>query len=377
MPWRHFQNHKADEVALGYRISLENHFSTQQNINPSKIILEDDETKTVLFQDNILSFNEPPIPLGNMNVGKATVEKTFDAGTQLPAIINALNTLDNEEKAVVNTFYIVNPSNQDTAKAQAIFDNYFAYDDGSAELALVGARLGDQVAVKFRANVPDTLRAVQLFIPHILGSVTSQRFNLKVWLNDLNSTPAFKLDFVKPVYVDSLGGWTTYSLDTTPLALPVGDFYIGWQQALDPPSPNQAIPVGYDRNNPDKVVNNFMNIGNGWQLLTSGTAPINDGAVMIRAIVGDFTPFTSETKEIKAPVFAKVYPNPADDVLFVEMTSDLNAYQYRIFNVAGQLVKAGNASENIDIAALVTGFYVLELQHKTNYSKLHHKFVKR
>jgi hypothetical protein len=387
MPWRHFKDNKTDETITGYRLDLSNNFSATQNINPSQVIMEEAITGTTIFQDNILSFNEPPIALGNIPVGKHVVQKEYST-VQFNDIITNLGLFDNEENLTVNTYFIVNPSNQDgalpatllndTAKTQTIFDNYFAYDDGSAELAIVGGRLGDEVAVKFRANVPDTLRAIQLFIPRIAGDITGQqRFNLKVWIADLNTTPAFEISFAKPVYVDSLNGWTIYSLDTTPVYLPIGDFYIGWQQATDPSSPNKSIPVGYDRNNNDKVINNYMNIGNGWQILNSGTASIQDGAIMIRAIVGDFTPFTTDTEQPKSkPISATIYPNPTNNYLFVQLDDDYSNYQYRIVNVAGQILQQGTLQQELNVSDLSHGVYFLNIRHQTENINLNYKFVK-
>ena len=388
MPWRHFKNDKVNETNDEYRVDISNYFANTQNINPSQIIIEEAVTQTQLMQTNILSFNEQPIPLGNIPVGQHTVIKTYDP-TKFSDIIAGLDNFDNSTTLRVNTYFTVNPSNQDgtlsatlandTAFAETVFDNYFAYDDGGAELAIVAARSGDEVAVKFHANVADTLRALQIFIPRIAGDITGQqRFNLKVWVGDLNTTPAYRADFQKPVYVDSLNGWTTYSLDTTPVALPVGDFYIGWQQATDPSSPNQAIPVGYDRNNNDKVVNNFMNIGNGWQPLSSGTAPIQDGAIMIRAIVGDFTPFTTNTAANETTLAEpKIYPNPTSGQLFIDIEDDIENYSYRIYNIAGQALQEGNLQQHIEVSSLVNGIYFINIYHRTKAIHFNQKFIKQ
>lgn len=387
MPWRHFKNDKINETNDEYRVDLSNYFAATQNINPSQVIIEEATTGTQLMQDNILSFNEPPIALGNIPIGQHTVIKEYDAA-KFTDMISGLNNFDNSTELTVNSYFIVNPSNQDgtlsaalandTVFSETVFDNYFSYDDGGAELALVAARSGDEVAVRFRTNIADTLRAFQMFIPRIAGDVTGQqRFNLKVWLGDLNSTPVYQADFQKPIYVDSLNGWTTYSLDTTPVALPVGDFYIGWQQATDPSSPNQAIPIGYDRNNNDKVVNNYMNIGNGWQPLNSGSAPIQDGAIMIRAIVGDFTPFTTDTKTPESKsIFASIYPNPTDNQLFIQIEDDYNNYQYRIYNLAGQTLQQGILQQEINVSDLVNGVYFINIRHESEMINLNHKFVK-
>lgn len=386
MPWRHFKDNKTAETNTEYRVDLSNNFGTTQNINPSKVLIEEPISGTTILQDIILSANLPPVALGNIPTGNHVVTRDYTTA-QFNDIISNLGLFDNSTELKINSYFILNPSNQDgtlsatlkndTAFVETVFDDYFSYDDGSAELAIVAGRLGDEVAVKFHTNTPDTLRAFQMFIPHIAGSVEAQRFNLKVWVGDLNTTPVFRLDFVKPVYVDSLNGWTTYSLDTTPVALPVGDFYIGWQQALDPSTPNKAIPVGYDRNNNDKVINNYMNIGNGWTPLNSGTSSLQDGALMIRAIVGDLTPFTTKTEQPEGePVFAAIYPNPTNGHLFIQLDDAYNDYQYRIVNLAGQTLQEGMLQQELNVSDLAHGIYFINIRHQSKNINLNYKFVK-
>jgi hypothetical protein len=58
----------------------------------------------------------------------------------------------------------------------------------------------------------------------------------------------------------------------------------------------------------------------------------------------------------------KVYPNPADDFLNVELPSNFDKVSYRILDVNGKLVKQGNLrSKRIEISNLTTGSYLLQL----------------
>jgi hypothetical protein len=135
--------------------------------------------------------------------------------------------------------------------------------------------------------------------------------------------------------------------------------------------------VGYDRNNNDKVINNYMNIGNGWQPLSSGTASIQDGAIMIRAIVGDFTPFTTDTEKPKSkPIFAAIYPNPTNNYLFVQLDDNYSDYQYRIITVAGQTLQQGTLQQELNVSDLPHGIYFLNIRHQTENINLNYKFVK-
>ena len=101
----------------------------------------------------------------------------------------------NEDRLVFETEYYfdVNAENpglfpqvarNDTVRSYTIFDNYFAYDDGSAETSMrAGDQQGEEVAVRFTANTDDTLRAVQIHFPHY-SNQDNARFNLKVYVGE-------------------------------------------------------------------------------------------------------------------------------------------------------------------------------------------------
>lgn len=77
------------------------------------------------------------------------------------------------------------------------------------------------------------------------------------------------------------------------------------------------------------------------------------------------------TYEAQNPKALKSYPNPAKDL--VSFSSDEKITEFSIYNMAGQKVKTGNNSENIDIKSLAKGNYVLQaktVSGKTISSKL-------
>ncbi len=387
MPWSHYKVAKQDETDQNYRVKLFNHFTAQKSLLPAKVNFIEQGTNSLLLSNDILNTSLPPVAFGSLNPDQhTTVSRSYDT-TSFNNLINLLDAFDNEERVTVRNEFTIAPTGQDanfplvlhndTAYSETTFDNLFAYDDGEAEVSIVGARAGDQVAVKYTANIPDTLRAIQMYIPHIFGDVTGQRMNLKVWLNDLNTTPIYEADFIQPIYVDSINGWTTYSLDTSAVALPAGDFYIGWQQAIDPPSPNQAIPVGYDKSNPDKAQFNFQNIGAGWLPLGSFTSTIADGAIMMRPVVGSTTPFTTNTIQQIPTDDIKIYPNPVLNQLFVHIeTGNYGDYSYQLFNALGQLMQQNQLGQQINVQDLSKGLYILKIQNTRTNQTINHKFVK-
>jgi hypothetical protein len=126
-----------------------------------------------------------------------------------------------------------------------------------------------------------------------------------------------------------------------------------------------------------EVINNYMNIGNGWQALNSTTTSLKDGAIMIRAIVGDFTPFTTNTEAPEGkPIFSAIYPNPTNNYLFVQLDDNYNDYQYRIVNIAGQTLQQGQLNQELNVGELSSGIYFLNIRHQSENINLNYKFVK-
>lgn len=74
----------------------------------------------------------------------------------------------------------------------------------------------------------------------------------------------------------------------------------------------------------------------------------------------------------------KLYPNPADSLLFIENLPNLNRLAYRIFTIGGKQVKKGKleAGQPLDIGHLETGSYVLQVFAKQKQVASGQFFVK-
>ena len=216
------------------------------------------------------------------------------------------------------------------------------------------------------AEVDDSLRALQFHFPRTNGDVTNQLFNLKVWLDDLESEPAYTAIFQKPLYVsdtqDSLNGFTTYLLaddfgTPTPLFLPAGTtFYIGWQQVS---TVANAIPVGYDINGEGSGFTQFRT-GADW-LSLSDLPDYERGAVMIRPVVGnDEVRATSGTDDLVKVDF-NLSPNPATDEVNLQLSDAPSFYTLRAYDQLGRVLTDGPATARWSVADWQAGIYFIEL----------------
>ena len=271
--------------------------------------------------------------------------------------------------------------------------NYYAYDDNSAESAyFIGT--GGQVAVKFTNYKADLLQAVRLQIPRIVGGdLSGSNFTLKVWVENLNTEPIYEAPFTKPLFidefVDSLQAFTTYILrdsetgESAPVELPVGDFYIGWEQVTSCANVN-CLPVGFDRNTPSATNTIFINVDGGWRGIRTffeneEVPPSQRGALMLRPVVGPVTPNDSETVGVEAlaiPQLLAIYPNPTNGTINFDLFEGNYAdYEINVFNTLGQQLIQQNLTPRMDLVNQTAGIYFLQFIHKETLAVGNYKLV--
>jgi len=388
MPWWQFKDFEDQELSDGLTVEVYNHFEMQNDLQNSSATTIELNTNTsfpvyVPFQGS--QFNVP-----------SQVYQIYNNDIPAPIYSDYLSQMENDftgENALrFETTYAYEASEQnaayeatatnDTVRYTTVFDNYFSYDDGTAETGVGLSIVGYEIALKFTANHPDTLRAIQMHFPHIFGAAAeNQLFNIHVWIGELDDTPEYKEDFVKPFYasnvLDSLNGFTTYRLvgsdGLTPegLALPAGDFYISYQQASTLSNQGVFVPIGLDKNNLDAQQYVYLWDLAEWTQIDPGGVP------MIRAVVGGETPWNTAVEELK-PTFEVIglYPNPTTDYLNVSLQEfNHGDFEYFIINAAGKVLKFGALQTTINVTDLPVGMYYLNLYNQKTKVKSNHEFV--
>ncbi len=376
MPWRQYQGFESSETKDGYTLTLFNHFPDIQEIQNRIVTIRETKTNTQVLSTNFLTDAGAPIPLGNVDPGiHIQADKILDAASYGNFVNDMSSLFNGEDELLFETTYTYTQTGEDpafpasiannTIKRHTVFSDYFAYDDGTAESNVKAQNPGTDIAVKFTMNIPDSLRAIQMHIPHVAGDATTQLFNIKVY-QDLDAEPVYEANFQSPVYVDefvasdTLQGLTTYVLknnlgEPAPIFLPAGDFYIGWEQVTDTDTP---IPIGFDRNNINNSANNFFNAGGGWEPFPNTL----QGAIMIRPVVGETEIFSTSTSDLEASTYFDIYPNPANEIIIF---STLNGQSFdggiEIFDVAGRRVWSSTFQEFIPVVDFNTGIYFIQL----------------
>lgn len=256
----------------------------------------------------------------------------------------------------------------DTLEYFQVLKNYYAYDDGSAEAGYGLRGQGTQnasVAVRFNSFIPDSLRAVDMYFNQVVDSLNlNYYFYLNVWEDD-NGKPGnliYSQLGERPVY-NGLNQPIRYELDTT-LAIE-GVFYVGWKKTVDKIS---NIGLDLNRNN---SANNFFTIGAGWQKSTIG------GSLMLRPVLSRKPLATSNEVPFVGFEEVKVFPNPANSYLELEMPGNESRIECRIYDLSGRLVlqRMVYPSARVNIEELKEGIYLLRVGSEKGMKVYTQKFI--
>ena len=247
----------------------------------------------------------------------------------------------------------------DTTHFTQRFDNYYAYDDGSAEAAYGIEGSGALMAYKFEAYEAGALTGILMhFVPTITDD-SDELFLLTVWA-DNDGEPGeiiYQDDYFEshsPEYSGGKNAFRYYEFTRDEYLigpyslrmLPVPEiFYVGWQNIG-----SLALTVGLDWNidNGDKV---FRNISGDW--LTSSF----DMSLMIRPVFSTGLNYTLALEEegIAAPI--EVYPNPTNDLFYLTHLPE-NAV-VDLFDMTGRKVLTSQNESQIDVSLLDNGVYII------------------
>ncbi len=254
------------------------------------------------------------------------------------------------------------PSANDTIVKDQVFDNYLAYDDGTAEKSyflVLSPTLSGRIAIEFHLNAADTLRGLAIYFGRQAPEPLYKNFDIFVWsaLGNVNGASADvaidSQEFYVPQYTDSQNHFWVYTLDN-PLPLPAGTFYAGTRQ--DAASGDDTLYFGLDVN---RIGSNhaYFNVLNTWQ------PSLISGAIMIRPILGQRVIGTSVSDVRLAQSKWQVTPNPATNTLQLEMETTGQEGVYRITDILGHCVLRGAAINNkvIDISSLAPGMYLVNI----------------
>lgn len=258
----------------------------------------------------------------------------------------------------------INRYNDTTTFVQEL-SNYYAYDDGTAEMGYGLNSAGGKLAYRFDIVGGDSLRALRMYFNPIANAPPAAQppsgsFLVTVWKSlDPENIVHQNFSFSSPEYRDhGLNKFVEYPLDSTIWV--EGTFYVGWTQTN-----TTNMNLGFDRNrdNGNKI---FFKVGSGWQ----STQQV--GSLMMRPVfVAGVDPFLGVPEAFEEHGSLLLYPNPASDGIHMRSASEVAAgASVEWSDALGRIVLKAPYSEHtmFPTNTLANGVYTVRLLDKNGVS---------
>lgn len=386
VPWDHYRNNGSPDTLMVQDGTL---YVYNSAANPSNYA---DGTLEVRH-DDILQGGSP------WNLPNPAVTPTWTANWELsqntyPYDIGAVYTFDQAVDPDPQTTFDVKINIATASAGQNIhaendtnwftqkFDNYYSYDDGSAEAAygLTGSHA--LLAYQFNAYEVDTLTGVLMhFVPWV-DDLSSELFLLTVW-EDSAGQPGkilYQDDYFSshsPIYDGSKNGFRYYDFTNDVYTVDVpGEpngrkgipltgrkFYVGWEQIED-----FSLMIGLDWNidSGDKI---YRNVSGTW--LTSSF----DCSLLIRPVFSTGLNYTLNNKAEEENLTINMYPNPAENRVFLNNTPE--NFQLMVFDLSGRILFNDFNQKEVDLSDYVSGVYIVNVLDEDGVNIFSGKLIKR
>jgi hypothetical protein len=362
MPWKHFLVNPANELNANIDVVYRN------NDNINRLI----DRRDFIFIDNTQSQPNDTLEGGASDMSPNQLVN-YSAPFSYLFTSNSPDTASFTIKAKITTDDFDPTANNETNYLQKFY-NYYAYDDGSAEMGYgligEGSRFA-KLAYQFNARKKDTLRAVQMYFNRTLNDVSEKYFYLTVWDDNGSGQPGeviYTKEGALPEYTDELNKFYSYAIDTTLIIN--GNFYVGWIQTTE-----DMLNIGFDVNT---SINNkiFYNISGNW------TNSKYNGSLMIRPVFGKalITSNQKLTNPVSKIPEINLYPNPVKNTLNVRLGNNRinKLLVLSIINSKGQIIYHTQFLNrtSVDFSTFDKGIYFLRFTDKNNSFSETRKIIK-
>ncbi len=360
IPFRHYPG--ASLMAANSALTMKNNYTAAENITAHYDVY-DNVSATPIYGITTGSNNIPPyVGNGYMNspamTNPAIAPFVYNGGSALTDSITY--TIKHH---LVTSAFDENKRN-DTLVYKQHFNNYFAYDDGTAEVGYGVNTYGGKMAVKYDFLVKDTLRAIDIYFDPVtqVNLLQTATFRFVIW-GTSGSSPGSEIyrdSLENPFYTKSItNGFARYQL-TSPVILNAGSYFIGLIQTLNM---NLSISFDMNTNNQSKL---YYDVGSGWVNTTF------KASLMLRPILGDSLRAIngiSNHTPLKDFHTLDVYPNPAGDEVFIKTVhSDASKLiEVEVMNCLGAVViheKVEQGVFRIGLSELPLGIYFVRTLDK-------------
>ena len=203
----------------------------------------------------------------------------------------------------------VNLRQNDTIRGRTVLDNYYAYDDGSAEYGIWINQKYGKFAYEYNSLEPDVITHLDVNFLPLGANLKGETVNLYVWKNiGFGNSSKDTMLLVQNTYItypDSINRLVRIQL-SRPIRVQ-GKFFIGFEQLNE-----NNVVIGFDRNT-DSSLKMFYNVTNVWEQNTNKNLK---GSVLMRPVFGESV--VTSNKEANLEESINLYPNPTNGILRLE-----------------------------------------------------------
>lgn len=348
VPWSHFDN-AITALRKHVYYNIRNNDAIKRNLSEIVLTISDDAKGTEdLFRLGLEGSES------GLDAFTNYFDKRYPWTDNFPVSWYAADSAVIHMKATLSV-QNADPEENNTAYRDVVFNDYYAYDDGTAEFAygiLDGAR---KVAYYYETYVPDSLIGISFyFVPNKQIDGTLETFFPSVWTasEDKPGTLIYKEEnnisvpqteernqfvtvlFSEPVYIDS-------------------PFFIGWEQ-----NENYSLNVGFDANINTRPKRFYFYNGSWWQ----AGGDEYEGSLMMRPVFAK--PKGTGIIDNQTRGILVVSPNPSSGLLQIDESFIQPSGQIILYNSIGKQVFQANTSSNVfDLSWLKTGLYIVQINN--------------
>jgi len=266
----------------------------------------------------------------------------FNLGTNDSLFFETIN-------GVANYYPNLSFRQNDTISTIIPLDDFYAYDDGTAESRVQLNSRNYLLAQGFEMIGEQYLTGIEVYVPNITQNSSNQNITLLVW-SDLtaNTDDILRAKNVLISKETEINEFQRFSFDR-PVLLS-GEFYIGYREEND-----QPISIGFDKN---------TNNANRLYYNQSGTWEPNiilEGSVMIRPVFEEERITLSTRNPFNENWNMRVYPNPNSGLL--KFTDNWDAIS--IYDLQGKIKYQSDNNEyknELNISFLDKGLYFIKIR---------------
>jgi hypothetical protein len=351
VPWDHYKNNPIGKMSSNVKVVVRNSDNVPENEENgnTSIYYSGGLEGSFLLDENLLNN-------GDLNYFPWTTYTSFHDFTGGDRFDETkLGTREEFDFISTATHQNSNFTQNDSTISTQYFENYYSYDDGSAELAYGPTGTQARLSIKYTPYEADSLIGARIhFVPSV-DDVSDKLFLLTVWSDNAGKPGTViyedQLFFPRsPQYQYQRNLFTTYYFQDTMKVPVTGTFHIGWRQ-FDA----ERLNVGLDMN----IVNNdktHFSVDNGatWQQSTFA------GSVMIHPIFSTGLDATLGIKETpRKELNIKVFPNPTTGQVRIEVEDDLFT-SVEVLSIQGMKIIESD-QPIVDLSDFPSGMYFFKI----------------